>query len=524
MKKATDDTDLCKSIYTDPYYPRLRNLLESQAEPAAEEARRCVRFTGAEEFVLRAAVKTQFYMMRLGLLATFVCLTFVDSEAQVHSHVRISVSSPSEIRIATELGAPTRSWSFRNAYAGVLGIADRVEDFRAQDAVVRKAASGEFRSDRDASRISYTVRLSQPTPADVSHISWLVGDRGFLMFADLIPLEVTNLSAEFVMPTDWTIESSIPRDANGQYEVTEPERAVFFLGRSLSKTLSTVDGMPLEIVLDGSWPFKEADALKPATRVMQQYLALTGFRLPGKSTIMIAPLPVAVGSIKWRAETRGSTVVLLIDPNAGFPNWRGQLGVIFTHELLHLWVPNSLKLDGDYDWFFEGFTLYTALRTALDLKFINFKEFLNTLARVYDSYLSYADDLSLIEVSERRWTSPGSLVYDKGMLVAFLYDLMIRKDSGGKTTLADRYRDLFGRRVTDKADGNEAIIGVLGSTPAFRDFTKSYVENSTKVELERILPAYGLSLDSTGKSSQLRVSPELNEDQKLVLHSLGYRN
>ena len=119
---------------------------------------------------------------------------------------------------------------------------------------------------------------------------------------------------------------------------------------------------------------------------------------------------------------------------------------------------------------------------------------------------------------------PGSLVYDKGMLVAFLYDLMLRKESGSKTTLADRYRDLFSRRFTDKVDGNEAIIGLLGSTPVFREFTRSYVENNTKVELERILPSYGLSLDSTGKSSQLRVNPELNEDQKLLLRSLGHRN
>jgi hypothetical protein len=489
----------------------------------SKHAGQCVRFPGAEEIVLGGVVKTQC-IVRLGLLAIFVCLTFLSVDAQVRSRVRISVSSPSEIRIEAELGAPTRSWSFRNAYAGVLGIAERVEDFRAQDAVVTKAATGEFRSDRDASRISYSVRLSEPTPAGVSHVSWLVGDCGFLMFADLIPIEVASLSTEFAVPTGWMVESSIPRGTNGRYEVAEPEKAVFFLGRSLSKTSSTVDGMPLEIVLSGAWPFKEGDALKPASRVMQQYLALTGFRLLGKSTIMIAPLPVSVGSIKWRAETRGSTIVLLLDPNAGFKNWRGQLGVIFTHELLHLWVPNSLKLDGDYDWFFEGFTLYTALRTALDLRIINFKEFLDTLARVYDSYLSYADDLSLIEASERRWTSPGSLVYDKGMLVAFLYDLMIRKESGGKATLADRYRDLFSRRFTDKADGNEAIIALLGSTPASSDFTKSYVENSTKVELERILPAYGLSLDSTGKSSQLRVSPQLDENQKLLLRSMGNRN
>ncbi|HEU4931646.1 MAG TPA: hypothetical protein VFT48_06175, partial [Pyrinomonadaceae bacterium] len=282
-------------------------------------------------------------------------------------------------------------------------------------------------------------------------------------------------------------------------------------------------GVKVTTLLGGTWPFKDRDALSAASKVITNYLELTGFKLPGGAFIMIAPLPIKVGSIKWRAETRGSTVVLLIDPEADFKNWIGQLSVIFTHELLHLWVPNRLKLQGDYDWFFEGFTLYTALRTALELKVITFEEFLNTLARVYDSYLSYPDDMSLLDASERRWTTSGSLVYDKGMLVAFLYDLKIRKESGGATTLADRYRELFGGRVAANASGNEVIIGLLDSAPAMNGFAKSYVENTAKLELEQVLPSYGLTLDSSGKQSELRVSRDLNAEQKKLLRSLGYR-
>jgi predicted metalloprotease with PDZ domain len=214
---------------------------------------------------------------------------------------------------------------------------------------------------------------------------------------------------------------------------------------------------------------------------------------------------------------------LLIDPNATFETWVGQLGVIFTHELFHLWVPNSLKLDGDYDWFFEGFTMYVALRTALELKLINFKEYLDTLARVYDAYLSYTDDASLIEASERRWTTPGSFIYDKGMLVAFLFDLTLRKESGGKTTLTDKYRALFTPRVAEHANGNDVIIGLLGSSPAAKELTKSYIENGTKLELEHLLSPYGFSLDSSGSSSQLRVRQDINAEQKQLLQSLGYR-
>jgi predicted metalloprotease with PDZ domain len=227
--------------------------------------------------------------------------------------------------------------------------------------------------------------------------------------------------------------------------------------------------------------------MKAATKVLEKYLELTGFKLKSKTAVMIAPLPVATGSVKWRAETRGSTVVLLLDPNAQINNWPGQLGIIFTHELLHLWVPNSLRLDGDYDWFFEGFTLYTALVTALELKFIDFPELVATLGRVYDSYLSRPDELSLIDASERRWTSGNSVVYDKGMLVAFLYDLGLRKDSGGKTRLANLYRKLFARAATQPANGNEVIIQLLSSTPTGADLAKNYIEGQREIDIKPLL-------------------------------------
>ena len=77
--------------------------------------------------------------------------------------------------------------------------------------------------------------------------------------------------------------------------------------------------------------------------------------------------------------------------------------------MLHLWVPNSLKLEGDYDWFFEGFTLYTALRTSQELGCNRLSKRCSIpSARVYDVYISHPDEESLIEASERRWTSSGS--------------------------------------------------------------------------------------------------------------------
>ena len=474
----------------------------------------CVRFRGGG-IVLTAAVKTQSLIVILALPVIFICLTSCEALGQnaVQAHVKVSVAANGEITVHAVSSTPLRSWSFRNAYAGVLGIAERIAQFRAEGA--RKLAAGEFGSEVAAKEIDYVVRLPGPSPASVAHVSWLGEDHGFLMLADLLPQEFATVSVEFTLPSGWTVNAATNPEA-----VAEPADAVFFVGRSVRKTSQK----ELDCFVTGNWPFKDSVAAKAATKVVEKYLALTGYRLPAKPVVMIAPLPVYTSLTKWRAETRGSTVLLLLDPQAQISNWKGQLEIIFTHEALHLWVPNALHLQGDYDWFFEGFTLYTALLTALDLKAINFKEYLDTLARVYDSYLSYADEVSLIDASERRWTSGTNVVYDKGMLVAFLYDLSIRKQSGGRTRLVDRYRELFGQPAAERADGNEVIIRLLSSTPATAELTRTYILGRGKLELESVLASYGFLLDTSGQSSRLSISKQVDEGQKRLLKSLGYRD
>lgn len=458
-----------------------------------------------------------------------LCFGIAEGHEKAQTKATISIPSTGQIKVEAELTAPARSWSFRNAYANALGIAERVEDFRAfgesgQDARVKKSAVGEFRSELDANRISYTVKLSEPRAEHLPYVSWLDGERGILMFADLVPTGIETLYCNFTLPAGWSVESSVTPDASGRYDVSEPQKAAFLVGSLLRKRSNTVDGMMLDSVVSGTWSFKDDDALKTAARVMQKHHALTGFRLPNKSVVMIAPLPVAAANQVWKAETRGSTVVLLVNPAKRKEMWTGQLGVIFTHEMFHLWVPNALKFEGDYDWFFEGFTMYVALRTALDLKIIKFDGFLNTLGGSYKYYVEHPDELSLVEASETRWTSTSGYahVYIKAMLVAFLYDLMVRKESGGKATLADRYRELFNGGATDGANGNEAIIRLLGSSPALKDFVKTYIENRRPLKLEELVRAYGLQLHWSDMNTKLTVSDNLDPDQKQLLRSLGY--
>jgi len=440
--------------------------------------------------------------------------------------VSLTFSTSSEIQVHVQQSVATKSWSFTNAYAGVLGLAERVKQLQATtpDISIKKIATGEYRSDKGVAEFSYRVQLPDLRGQDLTHSTWLTDSYGYLMLADLLPQSSEGVltDLELSMPADWEAYSTNRSLGNNRFSLSEPENAIFFVGKGLKGERKTIAGMELGIVSAGQWSFANEKVMDVAAKVFKEYLEITGFRL-SKALVMIAPAPYPTAS-NWRAETRDGSIVLVLNPTANVKNWLGQLGVIFTHEMLHFWVPNSLSLKGSYDWFFEGFTLYQALCTALKLKLINFREYLDTLARVYDSYLSYQDSWSLMEASERRWTNTFPTVYDKGMLVAFLYDLSVRSESGGSTTLAARYRQLFALRGTEGADANEVIIKLLNTSTRASALTREYVESTTPLQLEQLLSPYGLSLDATGKTSRLTVMKDLTGNQKKLLRSLGYRD
>jgi hypothetical protein len=235
------------------------------------------------------------YRLILELCAGFICLATVqgvEGQAQVQTRVKVIVSSPNEVVVQAHLFSPSRLWSFRNAHAGVLGIAERIDRFRANGVHVRMIAMGEFRSAVDATEIDYVVRLRQPTATDAAHISWLNEDHGFLMFADLLPQRMEAISVEFELPKGRTIQSGITPDENGEYQVSEPDDAIFFVGRSIRKS----SNKQLDSYVAGTWPFKDSVAVKAASRVLEKYLKLTGYGLPARPVVMIAPLPVAAGT------------------------------------------------------------------------------------------------------------------------------------------------------------------------------------------------------------------------------------
>jgi hypothetical protein len=471
------------------------------------------------------------------LISASIGLLFCNpSSAQtLTAHIRVvTLSAPATVKIEGEYPKGSSVWSFRSTYGHVVGLGDRIQDLALRAAngaevQVRRVSIGEFQAERAATHFSYQVALTEPADlGDAAHVSGLNPEYGCLMLADLLPtLAVAGLRVEFQLPEHWNIASSSVRETSGMYQVSDPAKAVFFIGRDLHIERKKIGATEFSFVSSGPWPFSGVDVTKLAAKIIADHTKHAGFDLRGDAVVMLAPFPGSFGPERWSAETRGTSVVLLLGRNASREVLLGQLSVVLSHELFHLWVPNAIPLDGEYDWFYEGFTLYQALRTAIRLGFVSFQEYLNTLARVYDSYLATAerDRYSLIEASVRRWTAAPSLAYDKGMLVAFLYDLRLRKASHSRRSLDDVYHELFRRfpAGAGRAEGSAAIISVLVGLDGDEQFAREYIQNAGAIDLESLLPPYGITLDTFSGKDRFMIADVINKQQRELFGALGYR-
>jgi predicted metalloprotease with PDZ domain len=151
---------------------------------------------------------------------------------------------------------------------------------------------------------------------------------------------------------------------------------------------------------------------------------------------------------------------------------------------------------------------------------------LNALGNAYDSYRAGrgAKEVSLPEASERRWSGSTALVYHKGMLVAFLYDLKLMRETGGRNSLASVYRELFRRygRVEKPSDGNRAVVESLGAMTGMRAFVERYVEGANEIALPPLIEEFGLRVEPGGARTHVGIAGALNSSQRELLRKLGY--
>lgn len=456
------------------------------------------------------------------------------SRAQV-TEARISVVSlsPPRVRVEGRLNTETTTWSFRNAYAGLLGLGERIErlslaDTQGADVPVRRLASGEYSAKHPAVAFRYEVSLDPPPIGAAAHVSWLDEAHGILMPGDLLPLPLARAKLSLTLPAEWRAVAVEEEVAAGLLDLDDAESSVLFIGRDVRLRHTSVQGMGVKLAVSGNWAFSDQEALETVVPILKEHAKTFGCAARERALVIIAPPPYPINAAQWSAETRGGTVLFLSGRSPSKVSALARLSVPLVHELFHLWVPNGLPLTGDYAWFYEGFTNYQALRVSQRLGFINFNDYLDALARAYDGYLfaREREPTSLLDASSRRWTGSNALVYHKGMVVAALYDLSLRSTSGGRRSLEDVYRELFrvARATTQGRDANAVALEVLERAAAGASFTLRLIKSTQPLDLGSELQRFGLEVSSAGGRTRITVARPLSGSQRDLLRQIGYNN
>ena len=503
-----------------------------------------------------AQSKTQFgrLVRAVSCLAVLICLASLAHAQQARVEIRVLPNSTGRI-IVDGSCAPATTWSFRDSYAGVLNLGSRIEALKLFDAAgteiaYRSIAPGQFQAANPATKFRYEVSVAPPgRAADAARVSWLSSDRGLLMLRDLLPAWASGaapyahvgqrLTVRLSLPQGWGAHSNEAPNVGSDFEIADADVAVFAVGSHLRISTTATSGMKLSLVSSGQWAFTDAEALELATKVLKAHWDVFGAAPSRQATLILFPFPQSGAPDKWSAETRGSAVTLLIGKLPSKVAALAQLSVPVTHEFLHFWVPNGLALSGDYEWFYEGFTVYQAATIGVRLDLLTFQEFLNAISRAYDGYSAGLDRdrWSLVEASKRRWTVGESSVYSKSMLVAFLYDLNLRSLSHRKHSLDDVYRSIFreyraeetrarggGNQREQGSDGTEAALKALSAYSSMQEFGRSFVSSPAAINLAERLAPFGLRVETFGLRTRIRVSESLNRQQRDLLHDLGYND
>src|SRR5205085_11594851 len=139
---------------------------------------------------------------------------------------------------------------------------------------------------------SYDLKLGAPAfISDASHVSWLNADRGLLMPADFLPQPLASAKVELKMPAGWSVSTVETKNADGTFDVSDAERAVFAVGRGLRERRWRVGGMMTTLAADGEWSFTDEEAAGSADEILKIYEAITGGVPRQRALIFLLPLP-----------------------------------------------------------------------------------------------------------------------------------------------------------------------------------------------------------------------------------------
>ncbi|HET6671492.1 MAG TPA: PDZ domain-containing protein [Pyrinomonadaceae bacterium] len=462
-------------------------------------------------------------------------IAFNVSMSKPHTHmleVEVRVKRPAGMQVPAEDFLVMPVWT-PGSYL-VREFARHVQDFSAADSSGRAlqwektnkntwrivtAGAREWHASYRVYANELSVRTNQ---LNSDHAFW--NNAALLMYLDGFLTAPSTL--HILAPQPWKVATGLP--AAGKNTFRAENFDVLYdspVEVSNFKTISfTVKNVPHRIVIDGEGNYDSERLKRDVQKIVEASVELMGGEIPYRDYTFITHLRANTGG---GLEHLNSTALgfsrFSFQPESSY---RGVLGTI-AHEFFHLWNVKRIRPDalGPFDytkenytkllWVAEGVTSYYQDVIMRRAGLITDKEFLETIAKAFQSYqrvpgrrVMNAEEASFdtwIKYYRQDENSVNSQIdyYDKGAILGLLLDLEIRKLSHNAKSLDDVMRALYteffkqGRNYTP-ADFQRLCEQMAGAS--LDDFFARYVRGREEHDYNRALAAAGLRLNTSEAS------------------------
>jgi len=184
----------------------------------------------------------------------------------------------------------------------------------------------------------------------------------------------------------------------------------------------------------------------------------------------------------------------------------GGLYHLLCHELLHWWIAGSVADESTY-WFSEGFTDYYTWIMQRRIGLVSQEQWYDHLYRIWQNVCGNPRlrEISLSEASLSYFDDRAAsrLCYDKGMCLAFILDVKIRRYTRNRRSLNDMIRKMV-RYIKEhgltfcESDILSVIDEVAGRS--MRDFYQRYVYGTDMLPFRRYLKLAGMTMQEYTES------------------------
>jgi predicted metalloprotease with PDZ domain len=245
--------------------------------------------------------------------------------------------------------------------------------------------------------------------------------------------------------------------------VNDVAESVVIGGRGLRTYSRTSGGAPLRVAVVGEFTaFSDTEFTDLADRIISAENGFWGGHAD-PFLIALAPIRPEEGASSLGGTGRSDAFALTATSDTPLAGYR----YLLAHEHFHTW--NPAQLGGMYEgarepaayWFSEGFTDFYARQLMLRTGFFSLEEFAsewNAMLTAYDgsSALNKPNEAVVADF----WTDYAvqKLPYQRGALLAVIWDQRLRQATGGRKSLDDVMRRMRELTLADKAAGRKPAL------------------------------------------------------------------